>query len=255
MKQERNLSETTMVDTNNNPELTVIKRPPNLKRLRNRVKSFLSATSLIVPLYYIFAPQYRSRLVTSKTEIVIEGFPRSANTFAYFAFLKAQERDVKVAHHIHLAAQIVEGVRRKIPVLILIRRPEDAVKSLCVRHPSASQHRAFRKWLQFYEVVENHRDHIVIGEFQQVTSRFGEVIRRINQKFSTSYALFESNPHATLSVFEKIEEFNQSCGENNPLQVNRPSLQRESIYKNLEIQQGELLDRANELYTHLTDGQ
>lgn len=46
-------------------------------------------------------PQRRDLVVARDTEIVIEGYPRSANTFAVAAFLLAQGRPVKIAHHLH----------------------------------------------------------------------------------------------------------------------------------------------------------
>jgi len=49
-------------------------------------------------------PSRRHLLVTKDTEIVIEGYPRSANTFAVVAFLLAQGHPVKIAHHLHVSS-------------------------------------------------------------------------------------------------------------------------------------------------------
>src|ERR671920_2182155 len=71
-----------------------------------------------------------TRAVTPDTQLVIEGFPRSGNSFARRAFIMAQdEPQIKnhIAHHLHVPAQVVQAARWQIPTLVLIRRPRDAV--------------------------------------------------------------------------------------------------------------------------------
>jgi hypothetical protein len=65
------------------------------------------------------------RLVTPDTQLVIEGFPRSGNSFARRAFVMAQNESshkTRIAHHIHVPAQVVRAARWRIPTLVLIRR-------------------------------------------------------------------------------------------------------------------------------------
>jgi len=59
--------------------------------------------------------------ITGETEVVIDGFPRSGNTFAVVAFRQAQSRRVSVAHHGHVPALAIEAHRRGVPALVLIR--------------------------------------------------------------------------------------------------------------------------------------
>ena len=73
-----------------------------------------------------------SRAVTPDKLVVIEGFPRSGNSFARRAFIMAQDEtfDVtRIAHHLHVPAQVIRAARWRIPTLVLIRRPKDAVLS------------------------------------------------------------------------------------------------------------------------------
>src|SRR5215211_6607259 len=79
-----------------------------------------------------------ARIVTPDTQLVIEGFPRSGNSFARRAFVMAQsDTQIKhhIAHHLHVPAQVVRAARWQIPTLVLIRRPKDAVLSLVLRDP------------------------------------------------------------------------------------------------------------------------
>ena len=70
-----------------------------------------------------------------RTEIVIEGFPRSANSFAVNAFVLAQGRPVHVAHHVHAAAQVLAAGRAGVPAILLIREPTDAIVSYLLWQP------------------------------------------------------------------------------------------------------------------------
>src|SRR5918999_5771267 len=67
------------------------------------------------------------------TEIVIEGFPRSANSFAVAAFARAQGRKPKIAHHVHAPAQVIAAARAGIPAIVLIRNPEEAVLEYVIK--------------------------------------------------------------------------------------------------------------------------
>src|SRR6266566_5260966 len=70
-------------------------------------------------------------------DIVIEGFPRSANSFAVHAFRVAQDRPVRIAHHLHAPAQVIAAVRARVAAITLIREPEDAVLELVIAKVNA----------------------------------------------------------------------------------------------------------------------
>jgi hypothetical protein len=73
----------------------------------------------------------RGEVVDARTDIVIEGFPASANTFAVAAFRLAQEpRYMRIAHHTHVPAQVIEATRLGVPAILLIREPMQAVLSV-----------------------------------------------------------------------------------------------------------------------------
>ncbi len=91
-------------------------------------------------------------LVDAGTEVVIEGYPRSANTFAIAAFRLAQRRRVQLAHHAHVPAQAREGLRRGLPVVVLVRRPDEAVTSMAIR-AGVSIETALRVYVRFHAAV------------------------------------------------------------------------------------------------------
>jgi hypothetical protein len=147
------------------------------------------------------------RAVTPDKKLVIEGFPRSGNSFARRAFIMAQnDPQIKhyIAHHLHVPAQVVRAARWQIPTLVLIRRPRDAVLSLTIRDP-ISVDQALRYYVSFYETVEKYRDAYVLGLFEEVTEDFGQVIKRVNDKFGTTFSLFHHDEENVSKVFAGIE--------------------------------------------------
>jgi hypothetical protein len=151
---------------------------------------------------------HTGEVVGPQTDIVIEGFPRTANTFAVRAFRLAQPGEVRIAHHLHAPAQVVFAAKRGIPALVLIRDPEETVLSLVMRSfMSVSQ--ALRSYIRFYRSVLPYRDRFVTGEFQRVVSDFGGIIREINGKFGTHFVEFRHTQGHLEQIMRGIDEADQ----------------------------------------------
>jgi hypothetical protein len=140
------------------------------------------------------------------TQLVIEGFPRTANTFSVFAFQMAQPAPVRVAHHLHAPIQVITAARARIPVLVLIRPPEDAVLSLTTWSPHIGLEQALRAYSRFYERIAPYRSWCVTGEFTRVTSDLGIVIDAVNARYETAFARFEHTPQNVEACYALIEE-------------------------------------------------
>lgn len=165
------------------------------------------------------------------TELVIEGFPRSGNSFAVNAFQMVQPRPVRLAHHIHAPAQIILAARRDLPILVLAREPVAAASSLVIRHPYISLRMALYEYIRFYETIAPYRGKFVVGLFDQVTNDYGEVIKRINQRFASGFAAFEHNEANVQKSFDMIEQQNRQKhnGALAELRIARPSPAREKL--------------------------
>lgn len=169
--------------------------------------------------------------VTRHTDLVIEAFPRSGNTFAYFAFQSSQPSFVRVAHHLHAPAQLMQAARWRIPALLIVRDPLDAVCSFVQREPVLSLRQALRSWIQFHRSLVGRRQHFVVVTFDQAMSDFGSVVERLNRRFSTTFGVFEHDVVNTAACFRAIEERNKRLsGRAAPDEsgVARPSAVREA---------------------------
>src|SRR5919107_2001491 len=160
--------------------------------------------------FYRLKPTYRDLLVDRKTQIVIVGFPRSGNTFAVVAFQQAQREHVRVAHHLHMPAQVVRAARWGIPTLLLARKPTDAALSWVVREPWVPIRQALKHYISFYEKAAEYRDALVVGFFEEVTRDYGTVLERVNAKFGTEFSTFVHSEENVKSVFDHIEEVHRA---------------------------------------------
>jgi hypothetical protein len=145
-------------------------------------------------------------IVDRHTELVIEGYPRSANTFAVVAFQLAQGTPVKVAHHLHASSQLIAAAKWGISALALIRQPEEAIISEALRKPGISVRQAANSFVGFYSSLEPYRGYLTVGLFDEVTRDFGAVIGRMNREFGTSFQLFDHSEQNVKEVFDLIEE-------------------------------------------------
>jgi hypothetical protein len=202
-----------------------------------------------------------ARAVKPDTQLVIEGFPRSGNSFARRAFIMAQDDpQIKnhIAHHLHVPAQVVQAARWQIPTLVLIRRPRDAVSSLTIRDPiSVSQ--ALKYYISFYKTAEQYRDAYALGLFEEVTEDFGQVIKRVNDKFGTTFSLFRHDEENVSKLFANMEaQARKQYGETLlERKVQRPSADRQRIKRKIEYdlenpKRQKLIAEAEAVYDRLT---
>lgn len=163
---------------------------------------------------YLAAARFRPALrepddphpwVSRTTEIVIEGFPRSANTYAVVAFRLAQGRKIKMAHHLHATAQIKRAAQLDVPAILLIRDPSEAILSLMVRDPQASAHWALRSYIRFYSGVVPYLPKTVVAPFAMVTSDLAGIIRMVNSHYGTTFKEFVPTEDALTAVRRIVE--------------------------------------------------
>jgi hypothetical protein len=142
-----------------------------------------------------------SLVISSDTELVIEGYFRSANTFAVHAFQLSQEKPVRLAHHLHAPAQLITAARRGIPTLLLLRNPDGAILSELL-YDNVALPDALDAYTRFYTCLLPYLESFVVGEFEQVTHDFGAVIRRVNARFGTNFIEFNHTDETVHECFE-----------------------------------------------------
>ena len=217
-------------------------------RLQRHAREFSYRARYLVNAYpAVYMPVGRVRhrgraeyLVTRDTELVIEGCGRAGSTFALFAFLSAQERPVRTAHHTHAAAQVLTAVRWRIPTVVIVREPLDSALSHMARR-NISARPALVSWLRYHSRILPVRDRFVAVRFEQVTSDFGAVVEQVNAAFGTSFGVFQHTPENEAAVLAAIERENRErWGEEmtpeRARSLARPTAERAAVKQRLRTQ-------------------
>lgn len=143
--------------------------------------------------------KFDQRCVATDTDIVIEGYPRSANSTTTRGFIDRQPAPVQVAHHLHQPAQLLRAVQWGIPAVMLIRSPQDAVLSNIALAEEGQRREgrqryvpsfveALGRWCGFYRATLPHTDELVIAPFEEVTADISSMIQTVNNHFGTAFA-------------------------------------------------------------------
>ncbi|HYC54827.1 MAG TPA: hypothetical protein VEL28_07800 [Candidatus Binatia bacterium] len=203
---------------------------------------------------------HRDLVASARTDIVIEGFPRSANTYAVAAFSYAQPSAVRIARHLHAPAQLALAARHRLPALLLMRPAPEPVLSVVVREPYLTVERALRWYVEFHRALLPLRESFVVAPFDEVLARFGDVIDRINRRFGASFARYEGGDQAEAIVRKRVEQMERE--DSGQSEVRELAVARPSQFRNRrkdELRESyespalrSLRDSAAELYAILT---
>ena len=176
-----------------------------VRRARHRVRTqVFEYPALYLPFARHKYRGHSPEVISSRTELVIDGYFRSANTFAVWAFQLSQDRPVRLAHHLHAPAQLITAARAGIPALLLLREPEGAILSELL-YDSVALPDALVAYSRFYTCLLPYLDSFVVGEFEQVTHDFAAVVRRLNERFGTRFSQFHHCAENAQECFALME--------------------------------------------------
>lgn len=94
--------------------------------------------------------------VTPKSDLVIEGYPRSANTYLHRIVRAAGPKGLRIANHVHRPQQISMAVRYGIPCFILFRHPLECIASYLVREPELNVAGSLEQYIEFAHTTLAH---------------------------------------------------------------------------------------------------
>lgn len=192
----------------------------------------------------------RRRLSINKnTSIVIDGFPRSGNTFSVVVFSQWQQSNVSIAHHTHVPATVIEGCRRRLPVVVLVRNPVDACASLSTfngRNPST----LLNEWIWFYRRCWRDHNRFLIAPFEVVVNDFGTVVDAVNNRWKTSFNSLNMNIETRNAAYTRINEIASFHGQGEDKVAMPSSFRKEhnEEAKEILLRHGRQVQEANALY-------
>lgn len=145
------------------------------------------------------------RDVTPGSALVLDGFPRCGNTYAFFSICKVNDcLKGRVANHIHSSTQFLWARKYKIPAILLIREPLECVASLSVFAPTYPIESLLDWYILFHERVYPYRDAFVASSFNTTTKHLGKVVEVANERFGMQLILPPNGQEHELAVKQEV---------------------------------------------------
>lgn len=227
------------------------------RRLLRRGKFLLGHDPVFLPIFMRLTPLGTSREITEHTDLVVEGFPRSGNTFTVFALENAAGYRLRIASHVHHPAQVKLAVSRGVPTVLVVREPVATLSSYLTFGQHGRPASVLKEYSGYLRELVPYVDSVLICDFTEVVSDLSGVIDRINDRFSTAIPPFDQSPENVDKVFEEIARQHRLMHRRqDPVHVApRPSAGRRDISDRarsgiLDPQHEALLADATDLYDY-----
>lgn len=212
-------------------------------------------------LYSIFSNN-KYYVASKSTRLIVEGYPRTANTFAYNIFEKSfglKNLNANcIAHHVHSSSQLIFGAKNDIPVILLIRNPIDSISSMLIKFHEFENEDSCIEWIKlysyyyydFYYRLLKFKNQFLIVKFESIINDYTNVIVSLNNKFDTSFPIIQNSQNQTKEILDKIKNDNLVKVGNNLNKLAIPNSNKDikkEAYYDLITSHGDL-EKLNHIY-------
>jgi|GEM_PF-4316135 len=199
-------------------------------------------------------------ICNENTDVVIEGYPRSANSFLVnflTHILKLNSIKINIAHHTHSPENVLLGIKYNKPCLVLIREPIDAILSFII-YSSKDVEYCYNRYINFYTSLIEHKENILFVDFNELIISPNSIISRFNNRFNKNLPTSENEKDDIKLVLKNAKErsINNSMGNHNVLKAGVPSIERDELKKELLSSVSDYLEnnlKAKLIYSQLTN--
>jgi len=203
-----------------------------------------------------YKPSVKRLRARRDSELVVEAYPRSANTTSMYSLYYSQ-RDLKVGHHLHVPAHVKYAVFHGIPCLVIIREPLDCVASLMVMRNGGDPVSLLKDYIDFAMIVRGLMGGLILVSFKEVVSEgMGTAIERLNLKFGKTFQKPTSSPEEKRWVEAQVRKWNRDHGGDEE-KLSIPSTEKKSkaikMKERIQIEATGVLAVADELYHTLIE--
>lgn len=170
-------------------------------------------------------------LINESTDLLLEGFPRSGNTYL-LSWLTLANPNLRVASHLHSVSHARVALRQGVPVVILLRPPKEALASEYLnrlgRNESISLRNLLYRYRHFYSQAIRYADDVVFSPFECTTGHPEAVATAVWER--SKLGLTSNLTLSNNAVLEDVERLNTlHVGDSNELTVARPSRSRADL--------------------------
>ena len=218
--------------------------------LEARARIFLTQRPLLYPWLQTLRGRDSGEYCGPETDLCIEGFESSANTFVHSA-VRVLNEDISMAHHKHVVANLKRALQYDVPTLIMYRDPADAIPSLVSRfRPGIDE--AVLRYIHFYRYVLEHTDRFMLVSFDEAISDIGAVMKRVSQTWEFQFPCFDS-VEIEKKAKQRIETWTERHGHSD--RISLPREERDRMKKELQSRLPETngFSQAKTVYSRLQE--
>lgn len=117
------------------------------------------------------------------TELHLTGFPRSGNTYCT-ALARVLFPQLEICSHIHAVASLKMALAMRVPIIVLLRRPSEAISSMAVKFGVGGSETgwlrcAAREYEEYYRFVEDNLSRIQVLPFEHGVEQPSRLVRAV----------------------------------------------------------------------------
>lgn len=172
---------------------------------RWQLRTWTLSTPVLNDVYVRANPLLRTQRVTSATTLLIDGFPRSGNGFGSYALRELLGQDARISALSHAPRSFHRAARLGVPAALLIRDPDAVISSLITYDPTQTEITGFRSWIRFHEQLIQLLPHLVVADFETLTTDLPELVRRLNSSFGLGISLTAARDLRAEEIFSAID--------------------------------------------------
>lgn len=221
-----------------------------MTHLEARARIFLTKRPLLYPWLQTLRGRDSGEYCEPDTDLCIEGFESSANTFVH-STLRVLDENLSMGHHKHVVANLKRALRYHVPTLIMYRDPADAIPSLVSRFRPGIEEAPLR-YVHFYRFVIQHADRFMLVSFEEATSDIGAVINRLSEVWGFQFPSFDSR-EIERKAKRRIEKWTEKYGHSD--RISLPREERDRVKEDIRARLPEIdaFVEAKNLYAQLED--
>lgn len=232
-----------------------MKRPRWLRNGWFALRYALGSSRTTYPVLKLAPAPYTRVMVKSGMDACIEGLPRSATTFGTIGFFE-RNPDVRLAHHMHVPAQVDRAVRLGVPCAVLIRKPLPNLTSLVLAGENDLEHDlVFRIYMHYYRRILRVRDQVALCTFDEVLEDPSVIGRRLNALRGTAFNADPLTADDKRNILDWLDRGHREAG-TRPLHSTVPTEYKEGLKPavTVELARHPLLPAAEALYAEAAAG-
>lgn len=148
-------------------------------------------------------------ITDEKTGLVVEGYPRSANSFLVRLIAHQLDQNglkkLKIGHHTHKMENLKLAIIYEKPIVVVMRKPVDAISSCFIYHQNAiSLSQCAKNYDIFYSFVKKNNDKFIVAAFDTVTTDPNRIFSALHDKYKLAIPMVDDFGKASQNIFELI---------------------------------------------------